>query len=259
LIEPRREAPRTFVASFATAFTGEAEPALFLHFADDLVDASLDGRPLALEVSYDGTLARARALGSGEHTLRFRTTREFPGKSCVWLKGPFTLQSLAPYSPGPNATIRTAGPFAASAHKPSAAAELITAGFPFLHQPLIAETTVSLAAVTRALCFTGVSGDAVRVSIDGQSAGWAWGPDWQLTLATPLAAGAHRLSLELVPSTFNHFGPHHYYNGDWHVVSPGQVLGEKNFADLPDAPNATHVPEWHFKPLRLPTSVSAAP
>ena len=64
------------------------------------------------------------------------------------------------------------------------------------------------------------------------------------------------LSSVLVPSTFNIFGPHHYYNGDWHVVSPGQIIGEKNFADLPDAPNYTLVPEWHFKPLRLPSAVA---
>ncbi len=93
------------------------------------------------------------------------------------------------------------------------------------------------------------------MTVDGQPAGWAWGPDWQLTLPQPHAAGPHRLRLELVPSPFNIFGPHHYYNGDWHVVSPGQIIGEKNFADLPDAPANTHVPAWHFKPLRLPTAV----
>jgi hypothetical protein len=258
LIEPSREAPRTFSATFATAFVAGAESALFLHFADDLLEASLDDRPLTLEVSYDGTLARVGPLGTGEHRLRFRTAREFPGKPCVWLKGSFTLQSLTPYSAGPNRTLRTAGPFVAGAKAPSPAGELVAGGFAFLHRPLAAETTFSLAAPASTLRFTGVSGDAVRVHLDGRAAGWAWGPDWQLTLAAPLAAGPHRLSLELVPSTFNHFGPHHYYNGDWHVVSPGQVLGEKNFADLPDAPNATHVPEWHFKPLRLPAGVRAA-
>ncbi len=256
LIEPHREAPRAFVAKFATAFTECTTPARFLHFADDLVDASLDGHPLALETSYDGTLAQVGSLGPGEHTLRIRTVREFPGKPYLWLKGQFTLRSLAPYAPGPNGTIRTAGPFVAGVTAPTAADELVAGGFPFLHRPLVAETTITLTAPASALRFTAAGGDAVRASIDGQPAGWAWGPDWQLALKSPLAAGAHRLRLELVPSTFNHFGPHHYYNGDWHVVSPGQVLGEKNFADLPDAPAATHVPAWHFKPLRLPASLT---
>ena len=256
LIEPSREAARTFVATFATEFADDAAPAVFIHFADDLVDASLDGHALKLEISYDGTIARIPALGRNHHTLRFRTAREFPGHPWVWLKGRFTLQSLAPYSPGANGTIRTAGAFVASTTPPHGAGELVSGGFPFLHQPLVAEANFALTTTTGRLQFKGVIGDAVRVNIDGGNAGWAWGPDWQLALAKQLDAGIHHLRLELVPSTFNHFGPHHYYNGDWHVVSPGQVLGEKNFADLPDAPDRTHVPEWHFKPLRLPASLA---
>lgn len=256
LLEPSATAERAYAATFSTAFAPGEAPNLFFHFADDLVEASLDGKPLALETSYDGILARPGALGTGTHTLRLRTVRAVPGKPFVWLKGAFTVRSLAPFTPGPNRTQRTAGPFVAEVKAPVASAELSEGGFPFLHQPLVAETTITLAAAARALRFSGIKGDAIRVTLNGQTAGWAWGPDWELALATPLAAGTHHLRLELVPSTFNHFGPHHYYNGDWHVVSPGQVLGDKNFADAPDAPNYTHVPEWHFKPLRLPMAVS---
>jgi hypothetical protein len=252
LIEPQRIAPREYTATFTTAFGATNPAGLFLHFADDLVDATLDDSPLALTAGYDGALATLPALGTGEHTLRFRTVREFAAKPFLWLKGPFILQSHTAYTVGPNHTIRTAGPFTAGVQAVVPAAELAAAGFPFLNQPLAAETTFTLAAPAGTLGFTDVLGDAARVTIDGQSAGWAWGPDWQLALPSPLAAGPHRLRLELVPSTFNSFGPHHYYNGDWHVVSPGQIVGEKNFADLPDAPNFTHVPEWHFKPFQLP-------
>ena len=258
LIEPQRIAPREFAATFTTAFGASNPPGLHLHFADDLVEASLDGQPLALTAGYDGALATPPALGAGEHTLRFRTVREFPAKPYVWLKGPFTLQSRAPYTPGPSGTLRTAGPFVAGTAAFAAAGELTAAGFPFLNQPLVAGCTFILPAPVTTLRFAGVLGDAARATIDGQSAGWAWGPDWQLALAQPLAAGTHLLRLELVPSTFNFFGPHHYYHGDWHVVSPGQIIGEKNFADLPDAPAHTHVPEWHFKPLRLPTRLVAS-
>lgn len=257
LIEPTKTAPKTFTATFATAFTPTNEPALHLHFADDLVEATLDGHPLALIPGYDGPTAAVSALGTGEHTLRFRTVHEFPTKPYLWLKGAFTLPSRTPYTPGPNHTLRTAGPFTATATKVAPTSELAAAGFPFLNTPLAAETTITLAAPTAALRFTGTQGDALRITIDGQPAGWAWGPDWTLTLPAPLATGTHRLRVELVPSTFNHFGPHHYYNGDWHVVSPGQIVGDKNFADRPDAPNFTHVPEWHFKPFRLPTHVTA--
>jgi len=257
LIEPVKNAPRDYTATFTTAFGKTNPTALHLHFADDLVDASLDGQPLKLTAGYDGALATPPALGAGGHTLHFRTVREFPAKPYVWLKGPFTLKSRAPYTPGPSHTIRTAGPFVAGIEAVAPTEELAAAGFPFLNQPLAAESSFALTAPAGTLRFAGMLGDAVRATINGQSAGWAWGPDWQLTLPKPLAAGSHRLRLELVPSTFNIFGPHHYYNGDWHVVSPGQIIGEKNFADLPDAPANTHVAAWHFKPLRLPTAVLA--
>jgi len=271
LLEPTRTAPGEFTVTFATA----ALPAgVVLHFADDLVDAAisigrarppggpgeyqerpLGDRPLPFSVGYDGPLVTLPALAAGKHTLHFRTVREVPGKPFVWLKGPFTLHSAAPYGPGPNRTLRTAGPFTASINALDPTAELVAAGLPFLHQPLHAETTFTLAAPTDALRFTGVQADALHLTLDDQTAGWTWGPDWTLNLSQPLAAGPHRLSVALVPSTYNHFGPHHYYNGDWHVVSPGQVVGDKNFADAPDAPDHTHIPEWHFKPLRLPTGL----
>jgi hypothetical protein len=256
LIEPVKVAPKDYSAKFTTAF-GQANPAgLHLHFADDLVDASLDGQPLKLTTVYDGMTATPPALGAGEHTLRFRTVREFPAKPYLWLKGAFTVQSRALYTPGPNRTIRTAGPFVAGIEPAVVSGELVAAGFPFLHDPLVAESTFTLAQPAQALRLAGALGDAARVAIDGQPAGWAWGPDWTLPLKSPLSAGPHRLRLELVPSTFNTFGPHHYYNGDWHVVSPGQIVGEKNFADLPDAPNHLLVPEWHFKPLQLPKALA---
>ena len=258
LIEPVKTASREFTATFSTAF-GPANPSgLHLHFADDLKDATLDGQPLKLSAGYDGALATPPALGRREHTLRFRTVRDFPAKPYLWLKGPFTLHSHTPYGPGPNHTVRTDGPFTAGIEAVSATGELAAGGFPFLNQPLVAESRFVLAAPATALGFAGVLGDAARVTIDGRPAGWAWGPDWSLVLPSPLAAGPHRLRFELVPSTFNIFGPHHYYNGDWHVVSPGQIVGEKNFADLPDAPNHTHVPAWHFKPLKLPAALRAA-
>lgn len=256
LLESTKLSPRAYTVTFRTALPATGAPALTLHFADDLVDASLNGQPLALTAGYDTNFVALPALGTGEHTLRFRTQAEFPAKPFLWLKGAFTLQSRTPYVPGPSHTVRTAGPFVVTADSVAGTAELAAAGFPFLIAPFAAETTFTLPAPATTLRFTGTQGDALRVTIDDQPAGWAWGPDWALSLAQPLAAGVHRLRAELVPSTYNHFGPHHYYNGDWHVVSPGQVIGDKNFADLPDAPNFTHIPEWHFKPFHLPTHVS---
>jgi hypothetical protein len=63
------------------------------------------------------------------------------------------------------------------------------------------------------------------------------------------------LLLKLVPSTFNLHGPHHHIDGDRHVVSPGQFEYVRNFADRPDAPECTRVPEWHFRPFGIDTEV----
>ncbi|MFI5358307.1 MAG: hypothetical protein ACHQ4G_13325, partial [Opitutales bacterium] len=249
LLEVERTAEREFAVSFAT----EALPAgLTLHFADDLETSTLDGCALAALPGYDGTFASLPALSAGSHPLRFRTGREVPGRPFVWLKGAFTLRSRSAYAPGPNATIRTAGPFVAGSAAPDPVAELVAGGLPFLQVPLAATAEFVLSVPAAALRFGGIQGDALEVRLDGAASHWVWGPEWQLARSQPLAAGRHRLDVRLVASTFNHFGPHHYYNGDWHVVSPGQVVGAKNFADLPDAPESTHVPAWHFKPLRLP-------
>ncbi len=255
LIEPQRTAAKEYTATFSTEFGATNPGGLHLHFADDLRDASLDGQPLKLTAAYDGMLAELPALGSGGHTLQFRTVREFPAKPYLWLKGAFTVHSRTNVVPGPHGTVKTPGPFVARTATVSPGDELVAGGFPFLNQPLTAETRFDLPASTPAIRLVGVQGDAVRAVIDGVDTGWAWGPDWQITPRSPLEAGPHRLRIELIPSTFNIFGPHHYYNGDWHVVSPGQIIGEKNFADLPDAPEKTHVAAWHFKPLRLPRAV----
>jgi len=247
LLPIQRTAPATFAATFVTGAVGA-----LLHFADDVPAASLDGIALALRPGEEGTCVDLPALGAGPHTLTFRTAREVPGVPFVWLKGAFAVQSKAPYTPGPTGTICTDGPFTAEADAPDTSGELVAAGLPFLQRPLVATTTVTLPAPTRVLRLAEILGDALHVAIDDESAGWVWGPDWTLTLARELSAGPHRLRVALAPSTFNHFGPHHYYNGDWHVVSPGQVVGDKNFADAPDAPERTHVAAWHFKPFRLP-------
>jgi len=151
--------------------------------------------------------------------------------------------------------VRTAGPFTAVEQRIPADAGLVEAGLPFLQGPVRAEATIRLDRPAAAFRFAGVAGDALRVSLDGRPLGWAWGPDWSVAADPTAAAGEHRLRVDLFPSTFNHFGPHHYCAGDWHVVSPGQMVGAKNFADPDDAPDSTHVAAWHFKPLRLPRRV----
>lgn len=252
LLTVTRTAECTFTATLAT---GALPTGVKLHFADDLIEASLDGAPLATAAGYDGIFTTLPVLAEGEHTLQFKTVREVPGMPFVWIKGQFTLRSQTPFTLGPNGTQRTDGPFVANTSAIDPAAELTAAGLPFAHTAIAAETTLTLSTPAATLAFPDTLADAMEIQIDDQPPQWVWGPDWQLTLATPLTDGSHHIRAQLVPSTYNHFGPHHYYNGDWHVVSPDQVIGRKNFADTPDAPAQTHVRQWHFKPLQLPTSV----
>jgi len=257
LLEFKAEEPGVFSGKFTTAFkSGEVGP-LALRFADDILTAFLDGQPLVVDQGGDGAVAvLPPSLSAGEHLLRFSCVRE-KRLPYVWLEGRFAVLSQSPYEAGPNGTIRTAGPFVAAPQTIAPEAELIAAGLPFCARAVVAEAVVTLPQPVGALSFGGVTADALRASLDGQPMGWAWGPDWSLPLIQPLAAGEHRLRVELIPSTFNHFGPHHYYNGDWHVISGDQMVGVKNFADLDDAPTPTHIAAWHFKPLRLPRSLIA--
>ena len=254
LLEFTSEAPGRFQGAFDTAFG--ADPArMALRFADDLQAATLDGRPLPLEAGGDGTRAELpSSLGDGRHLLSIHCVRE-TRHPFVWLEGRFSVRSRSPYAPGPNGTVRTAGPFVAVPPAFSPAGDLVAQGLPFLNRPVVAEATVTLDRPATLLGFEGASADAVRASLDGRDLGWAWGPDWRLAQGAPVGAGKHRLRVELVPSSFNYFGPQHYYAGDWHVVSPDQMVGVKNFADLDDAPSPTHVAAWHFKPLVLPATL----
>ena len=92
--------------------------------------------------------------------------------------------------------------------------------------------------------------------MDGLDHGWSWRREGGCSFAAELSPGTHELRLELVPNGYNSCGPHHYYGGDWFVVSPDQMKGIRNFADPPDAPADTHVGAWHFRRFHLPTSVT---
>ncbi|QYM79163.1 hypothetical protein K0B96_00680 [Horticoccus luteus] len=257
LLEPTREADGLFSATFDLAFSPAAQPPLRLAFADTVVALSVDDRPIAFLPNDDGTGADLPPLADGPHILRFRTSAALPRAWC-WLRGKFTVLSRSAWADGPTATRRTRGPFFASATPPPANAELTAAGYPFLGSRVVAETMLTVPAGARALHLLNLAGDAVRVELAGVNLGWTWGPAWSVALPPHVTPGAHRVRLELVPSTFNTFGPHRYLYGDWPVVSPDQIIGRKNFADPADAPEHTHGPDWHFKPLRLPAKIAFA-
>jgi hypothetical protein len=110
--------------------------------------------------------------------------------------------------------------------------------------------------VIESLRLDGADASAVRLAVDDRDLGWTWRTDGEIRFALSLAAGTHRLRIELLPNSYNAFGPHHYYNGDWFVVSPDQMKGVRNFADAPGAPELTHLTAWHFRRLTLPSTVT---
>ncbi len=53
-----------------------------------------------------------------------------------------------------------------------------------------------------------------------------------------ISEGLHDVCIEMVPSTYNMYGPHHYYRGDHYLISPAQYKGEKNFVDETSVSNS---------------------
>ncbi|MFZ9682302.1 MAG: hypothetical protein ACO3DQ_03750 [Cephaloticoccus sp.] len=180
-----------------------------------------------------------------------------PGRfrAYVWLEGDFLLSSGSPHVAGPERTVRTDGPLVAKPGVLTTCGGLVASGYAFGSAPVFAAANVNFSAPIRSLSFAGVAGDALRVHVDDRDLGWTWGPEWRIELGSPLAAGSHQLRVELVPSTFNRYGPHHYYNGDWGISGPAAAIGFRSALDAHGAPEQTHVPAWHFKPLRLPATL----
>jgi hypothetical protein len=181
----------------------------------------------------------------GVNAVRFKC--EVEKQPFVWLSGSFVVQSLAPFVAGPGATIATDGPLTLGPLHELSPDDLIASGFPFCRTPITLVGEIDLVAPLCDLSLLDVQADCVRVFVDDLDIGWCWGPQWKVQISPPLCAGRHQIRLDLIPSTFNFYGPHHHIDGDPPVVSPAQFQYNRNFADRPDAPSSTRVDQWHFK------------
>ena len=235
------------------------DPSLELVFADDIAEASLNGKTLAVSGTDEGSVASVESeLVQAVNTLRFRTVNPRVQRPFVWLRGLFRVTSPDPsgFVAGPNHTVKTEGPFTVRPQRETIQRNLIADGFPFLRESLVLTGTITLDHAASALLLNGVEAAAFRLQVGESDLGWTWRKNGGVRFEVNLPTGTHRLRLELVPNTFNSFGPHHYCGGDWHVVSSDQIKGVRNFADPPDAPAHTHVSAWHFRPFRLPDSLT---
>lgn len=180
-----------------------------------------------LEICYEGTLEEPEPLVFLQGDFLVKNKEQFlaHGKRQVKCKGSFYLVSFAPESID--------------------CKKLVETGFPFMRDPVTVESRFLIGSDGK--CRVGAQGtiyaEAAKIMVDGCEKGYVWGPDWTVYDLEP---GLHTITLELIPSTYNTYGPHHYYQGDFHIISPAQYAGEKNFADAPDAPPDTRSEEWHF-------------
>jgi hypothetical protein len=227
-----------------------------LVFADTIERVMVNGAPLEMKPSEEGSRVSV-TIGNGATTVQFSAAglRSTPR---LWLEGVFAVASSDSYREGPRSTIATRGGFVVVPPHGKVVGELVEAGYPFLREPLRLRAEVQ-AAGGRSIRFSGTFADAIGLSVDGRWVGWSWPSDndWTIEIPTELefGAGEHVIDIELIPNAFNYFGPHHYYGGDWFVVSPDQIAGRRNFADPVDAPEYTLVDEWHFRPFAAPVSL----
>ncbi len=182
-------------------------------------------------------------LEAGEINLRIRPAMN--GEPCpfAFVEGRFLVKNEQPYIPK-NARQWLAEDcfYLAPMQGEIDCADLIGAGFPFCRDG-VEVTALRYVDAEGMLRLGHPDADAAFVRA-GDTAQWVWGGEWRVK--TQLPEGFYPVTLRLMPSTFNTYGPHHYYQGDRHLTSPAQYTGEKNFADAADAPEYTHVPQWHL-------------
>ena len=243
-----------FEAGFANGSTGVHLAGLKIVFADEISAATLNGAPLILEKTGEGSHAALPSPLPAENRLRFRPIRTFP-HAFAWVHGHFRVSSVTPFFPGPGETVKTDGPFTLLPPAHDLPRDLIAGGFPFLREPLQVTAEVEIPA-GKGIRLEGLFCDAVRLDCDGQDLGWTWRRGGETRFSFDLTPGRRRLRLTMIPNTYNAFGPHHYYQGDWFIISPDQIRGVRNFADLPGASKQTHIFPWHFRRLELPTGIT---
>lgn len=250
------ESERTFTANFTSRLAPDATTEVELVTGDALDCVVCNGRLVSVrktESGYSARLPSAALEASNVLRLAFTHRVEWP---VVWVQGAFRVTSLSSFAAGASAVVFTEGPFVVESFGTTLGPDLIAGGFPFLHRPLGLSAELHLAQPITALRLLGVQADAVRWTVGAHPARWVWPAEGDCFLAVELPAGRHRLQIEIAPSTYNAFGPHHYYLADRFVISPDQFKGVRNFADPADAPVHTHVSAWHFRRFSLPHAVT---
>jgi hypothetical protein len=165
----------------------------------------------------------------------------------AWLKGDFAVLSADGWKEFGKEQMTSEGRFlldGSAEAKKLCAGELVSQGLPFFGGLLTTEKSFGLKQdFSGELDFEGLGIAAARVLIGGAEIGWWWNGH---PLGITLASGAHTVTLEAAPSTYNTYGPHHYYLGDCRLTSPDTFFGRGGYTDNPDAPANTFVDSMQF-------------
>lgn len=243
VLEAESIRPSRFIARFTSADPAEIRT----EFADHVSGVMLNGKPMDPD--------QPRRCIQGVNDIQFECDCDVT--PFVAVRGNFAVRSGTPYVSGPGQTIASNGPFTVEALGTVDPVDLIASGYPFCSVPLLLHGTLELPFRATAIHFIDIRADCARLFVDNVEAGWCWGPHWTIQLPAALAAGSHNIRVHLIPSTFNHYGPHHHVGGDRPIVSPDQYRYVRNFADDPNAPDNTRVGAWHFKRFGIGNSIGA--
>lgn len=165
----------------------------------------------------------------------------------VFLQGDFYVLEQNGYIENGKGQLETKGDFVLSfSTRKLQAEDLITCGRPFAITPTTVYKEFLFPEEADSLLLTDVHAAAVKVSFGNQEPQWIFNTAKGIRIPQTIRGTQCKFSVELYPSTYNTYGPHHHIDGDRHLTSPDQYSGKKNFADFPDSPENTLVTEYHF-------------
>lgn len=165
----------------------------------------------------------------------------------AWLRGDFAVCAVNGWTPFDARQMSCDGRFFLDGSEKARTlcrGELVEQGLPFFNGFLTAEKRVTLTDDYHGkLDFEGLFASAAKVSIDGKMIGWWWK---EHPVCVELSTGEHILSVSATPSTYNMYGPHHYYLGDCRLTSPDTFFGRGGYTDNADAPVNTFIDTMQF-------------
>ncbi|HEY5585741.1 MAG TPA: hypothetical protein VIK78_14795 [Ruminiclostridium sp.] len=183
----------------------------------------------------------------GPHLIELEKCENGETNPVALISGKFAVKSFEKFYKNKGRGLKTKGPFVIKPLSDLDYNDLINSGLPFGKLPItirkILEITEDVEEVS--IKIGDIHADAAKIYVDRIGIGWCWGPQWTSN-SLGLKKGVHEVAINIVPSTYNMFGPHRHIDGDRHIVSPDQYLGIKNFADRTDAPENTFSEYWNF-------------